>query len=339
MKAFEISEFGINALQLVDRPEPRPGVGQVLVKIRAASLNYRDLLVIKGQYNPRMPLPRIPLSDGAGEVIEVGSEVTRFRIGDRVVAAFMQTWLGGPVTESYGRSALGGAIDGVLAEFALFNEEGLLPIPRHLSFEEAATLPCAGVTAWNAITGGGTRSGDSVLVIGTGGVSLFALQFAQNRGARVIVLSGSNEKLEKARQLGASGAINYKTTPDWDQRVLELTGGRGVDHIVEVGGAGTLQRSLNAVRVGGRISLIGVLAPAPGAASPSLLPVIMKAIQIQGVFVGSREMFEVMNQTLSEHPLKPILDRVFPFSEIKDALHYMESAAHFGKISIRFEGL
>jgi NADPH:quinone reductase-like Zn-dependent oxidoreductase len=245
---------------------------------------------------------------------------------------FMQTWLAGDVTTAYAQSALGGALDGMLAEQMVLHEDGVVHVPEHLSYEEAATLPCAAVTAWQAlVTKGGLKAGDTVLVQGTGGVSIFALQFATMTGARVIVTSSSDEKLERARQLGAAEVINYRTTPDWDQRVLELTGGAGVDQVVEVGGAGTLERSFRAVRVGGTVSLIGLLT---GSGEINPMPVLMKSIRMQGIYVGSREMFESMNRAIAVHRMRPVIDRGFPFAEVRKALKHMESAAHFGKIVI-----
>ena len=334
MKAFEIKQAsGIDSLTFAERPDPKPGYGQVLVKIKAASLNYRDLLVVKGAYSRNLPPGLVPCSDGAGEVVETGDGVTHIKPGDRVAGIYMQTWISGELDESKAKSALGGAIDGVLAEYALFHEDGLVRIPEHLSYEEAATLPCAAVTAWNGlITSGGLKPGDTVLVLGTGGVSIFALQFAKISGARVIATSSSDEKLERVKQLGASDGINYKSTPDWDKRILEITGRRGVDHVVEVGGAGTLPKSLRAVRMGGHISLIGVLTGA-GEANP--LPAVMKNIRIQGIYVGSREMFEAMNSAITLNQLHPVIDRVFSFEESKEAFRYMESGAHFGKVVIR----
>jgi NADPH:quinone reductase-like Zn-dependent oxidoreductase len=241
MKAYELrDEFGIDRLVLVDRPDPKPQPRQIVVRMKAFSLNYRDLMVVKGLYNPKQRLPLVPLSDGAGIVETVGAEVRRVKVGDRVAGIFMQKWLAGPVTEAIAKSALGGAMDGVLAQRVLFDEEGVVQVPEHLSDEEAATLPCAAVTAWHALVWeGGIRAGDTVLTQGTGGVSLFALQFARMHGARVIVTSSSDAKLERARQLGANDGINYKTTPDWDKRVRELTGEVGVDHVIDLGGAGT----------------------------------------------------------------------------------------------------
>jgi NADPH:quinone reductase-like Zn-dependent oxidoreductase len=334
MKVYEIrSDFGIENMTLTDRPMPSPGVGQALVRIRAASVNYRDLLVVKGLYNPRLPLPRVPFSDGSGEVVEVGEGVTRVKAGDRVAAAFMQKWLAGELTQAGARSALGGEIDGMLAEYAVLEEDGLVHIPEHLSYEEASTLPCAAVTAWHAVIESGSKPGETVLVLGTGGVSLFALQFARLAGGQVIATSGSEGKLDKVMELGASHGINYKKVPEWGNKVKELTEGRGVDLVVEVGGAGTLPQTLNAVGTGGRISLIGVLTGATGEFNP--LPLVMKKVRLQGILVGSREMFESMNRAIAAHKLRPVVDRVFSFGEACEALRYVESGAHFGKVCIR----
>jgi NADPH:quinone reductase-like Zn-dependent oxidoreductase len=335
MKAYEIQGgFGLESLSLVDRPDlGPPGPGQVIVRLRAAALNYRDLLMVKGLYNPKQPLPLIPLSDGAGEVAAVGVGVSRVKLGERVAGIFAQRWLDGEPTRETIRSTLGGPLDGTLADHILVHEDGLVSIPEHLSFEEAATLPCAGVTAWSTLmTDSALRPGDALLLQGTGGVSIFALQFAVLAGGRVIITSGSDEKLERARKLGAADTINYKTTPQWERRVRELTGGAGVDHVVEVGGAATLARSVGSVRVGGRISLIGVLS---GRTSEmDVAPILMQKIRIQGIMVGSRASFEAMNRAIALHRLRPVIDRVFPFTEAKEALRHMESGAHFGKIVV-----
>lgn len=335
MKALEIQNtFGLDSLILAERPEPTPGYGQVLIKLRAVSLNYRDLMVVKGLYNPKLPLPMIPFSDGVGEVVAVGEGVTRVKIGDRVAGTFFQKWLSGELTEAKAQSALGGAIDGLLTQYAVLDEDGVVHVPEYLTDEEGATLPCAAVTAWNAlITSGGVKAGDTVLVQGTGGVSIFALQFAQLLGARVIATSSSDEKLESVRQLGAWETINYQQTPDWGKKVQELTA-IGVDYVVEVGGAGTLNQSLRAVRYGGQISLIGVLSGGSGEISTA--SILRKNVRVQGIYVGSREMFKAMNKAIAFHKLYPVVDRVFPFSEAPEALKYMESGAHFGKICIRF---
>jgi NADPH:quinone reductase-like Zn-dependent oxidoreductase len=335
MKVYQINiGFGLDSLQLSERPEPRPGPGEILLRLRAVSLNYRDLMVVKGQYNPKMTLPRIPVSDGAGEVAAVGPGVNRVQVGQRVVGCFMPGWVEGDISDAKAKTALGGGVDGLLAEAAVLSEEALVPLPEHLSFEEGATLPCAAVTAWNGlIRSGDVRPGETVLIQGTGGVSLFALQFARLAGARVIATSGSDEKLKRVLSLGASDGINYKTTPEWGEAVRHLTGGQGVDHIVEVGGAGTLSQSLRAIRTGGRIALIGVLA---GVGQVNPLPILMKAVRVQGIYVGSRAMFEAMNRSIALHKLRPIVDRVFGFAQAPDAFRHLESGAHFGKVVIRF---
>ncbi|MGH7960505.1 MAG: zinc-dependent alcohol dehydrogenase family protein [Candidatus Binatia bacterium] len=334
MKAFEVNKpFGIDNLRLVERKDPVPGPGQVLVKVKAVSLNFRDLLTVKHGALGNIRLPLIPLSDGAGEVEKVGEGVTRVQPGDRVAGIFFQTWLTGDITATYFQSALGGTADGMLAEQVVLHQEGVVRIPDYMSYEEAATLPCAAVTAWQALVSKGSlKAGDTVLVLGTGGVSIFALQFAMMHGARVIITSSSDEKLARAKQIGAAEVINYKTTPAWDKHVLELTGGVGVDHVEEVGGAGTLEKSLQAVRIGGMVSLIGILGGLGGQINP--VPVLMKGVRMQGIYVGSREMFEDMNRAMAINKVHPVIDKVFPFTETRAALQYMESAAHFGKIVI-----
>jgi NADPH:quinone reductase-like Zn-dependent oxidoreductase len=333
MKCWRFTDgFGIENLRLIDLPEPVPGPGQAVVQVRACSLNYRDLLVVKGAYGRAVQPPITPLSDGAGEVLAVGPGVSRVKPGDRVCAIFMQAWIDGGPDDSKSATALGGAIDGVLAEQVCLDAEGLVKIPEHLSFEEAATLPCAAVTAWNALfVSGGLKPGESILTLGTGGVSLFAVQFARMAGARVIATSSRDEKLERVRTLGADGVVNYKTTPAWDKRVRELTGGAGVDHVVEVGGAGTLPLSIKSVRTGGHIALIGVLSG--GEMDPR--PLLMKSVRLQGIYVGSREMFEAMNRAIGASEMKPVIDRVFGFREIGEAIEYMSSGAHFGKVCLK----
>ena len=260
MNAFEIGAFGLENLKPAERPTPEPKPNEALVRIRAVSLNYRDLLIVQGKYNPKMELPRVPCSDGAGEIIAVGAEVTGWKAGDRVVIPFMPDWLEGEPDPVKGATALGGDVDGLLREFAAIRADALLPVPDHLNFEEAATLPCAAVTAWNGLfVSGHLQPGQTLLLLGTGGVSLFGLQFGLMAGATTILTSSSEAKMERARGLGAHHAINYRTEPDWDRRVLEITGGRGVDLTLEVGGAGTLNSTLRATRHGGEVSLIGVL--------------------------------------------------------------------------------
>ncbi len=336
MRVWEIqNKQGLEALTLTERQEPQPAPGQVLLRMRAASLNYRDLLTVKGAYNSKQRLPLIPLSDGVGEVVAVGEGVTRVKIGDRVAGIFMQTWLEGEFSAEKSKSALGGAIDGILAEYVTLPEDGVVHVPEHLSDEEAASLPCAAVTAWQAlITQGNLNAGDTILVQGTGGVSLFAVQFAKLVGARAIAISSSDEKLERVLQLGASSGINYKTTPNWDEQVWKLTDEVGVDHVVEVGGAGTLNKSLRAVRFGGTVSLIGVLTGLTGDISTG--SILHKGIRVQGIYVGSRAMFEAMSRAIALHQLRPVVDSIFPFTDVREALAYLESGKHFGKIAIRF---
>ncbi len=335
MQAYELSEFGFDSLKLVDRPQPTAGPFEVLLKMRAWSLNFRDLMVARGHYNPRLKMPAIPLSDGVGEVVEVGAGVSRAKVGDRVAGSFMPKWVAGEIDDSKARSALGGGgPNGMLAEYVVLHEDGVVAVPDHLSDEEGATLPCAAVTAWHALVGEGSlKAGDTVLALGTGGVSIFALQFAHQMGARVIITSSSDQKLDRAKKLGASDGINYKSTPKWEEPIRELTGGRGVDYVVEVGGAGTLTQSMKAVRPGGQISLIGVLSGGAGQINP--LPILMRNIRVQGIFVGSREMFEAMNRAITQSQLKPIVDRVFDFKDAVEAFKYMETGAHFGKVAIR----
>ncbi len=333
MKAYEIQEFGIDELAGAERDTPKPEASEVLVRFHAASLNYRDLMMVKGFYNPKLKTPLVPLSDGAGEVVEVGNDVTRWKVGDRVMPIFMQGWIDGGIEFNKARTALGGDLDGCLREYGAFNEEGLVRIPKHLSYEEAATLPCAGVTAWNALkVSGELQEDDTVLLLGTGGVSIFGLQFAKNSGAKTIITSSSDEKLGQADVLGANHLINYKENPDWDDAVLVYTEKSGVDHVVEVGGAGTLQKSLNSVKMGGHIAVIGVLA---GKGDFNATSILMKAVKMQGIFVGSRVMFEQMNDFIGEHLIKPIVDKVFGFGDAREALRYMESGSHFGKIVIK----
>jgi NADPH:quinone reductase-like Zn-dependent oxidoreductase len=335
VRAVEIrGAFGLESLALVERPDPRPGPGQALVRLRAAALNFRDLLTVEGKYNPKQKLPLIPCSDGAGEVVATGDGVTRVQPGDRVCTVFAQKWLAGRPTRERLRSTLGGPLDGTLAELAVFDQEGLVRTPDHLSDEEAATLPCAAVTAWSAlVTEGGLTAGDSVLVQGTGGVSLFALQLAKLLGARVLATSSRDEKLARVRELGADETINYAEVPAWGARAKELTGGVGVDHVVEVGGAGTLPQSLQAVRFGGTVSLIGNLA---GTRTELLLThVFMQKIRLQGILVGDRESFEAMNRAIALHRLRPVIDRVFPLEEAPAAFRHMAVGGHFGKIVIR----
>lgn len=337
MKAYELQAVGnLNGLVQVDRPHPEPGPGQIAVRVRAASLNYRDLLVLNGSYG-KISLPLIPLSDGAGEVVVIGDGVTRWKTGDRVAATFFPDWIGGDVTPERTRSARGaGSTHGMLAEFVTISEQSAVRIPGNLTFEQAATLPCAGLTAWNAVVcQGAIQAGETVVLLGTGGVSLFALQFAKLHGARTIITSSSDDKLVRARQLGADETINYRSHPNWEERVFELTGGRGADHVIEVGGAGTFGKSLRSTRPGGHVAMIGVLAGVN--TELRLTDIVMKSLRVCGIFVGNRDMFEAMNRALDQHSIHPVIDLVFPFGKARAAYEYMQSGQHFGKIVIAIE--
>ncbi|MFQ4146093.1 NAD(P)-dependent alcohol dehydrogenase [Chlorogloeopsis sp. ULAP02] len=335
MKVYELqSNAGIDALKLVERAEPKPQVGQVLIRVQATSLNYRDLMVAEGSYGSGLKYPLIPMSDGAGEVVAVGEGVTRVKVGDRVAGIFFQEWIYGQLNRQKMKSDLGAGIDGMLVEYVVLHQDGLVILPEHLSYEEGATLPCAAVTAWHAlVTKGNIKAGENVLLLGTGGVSIFALQFAKIHGARVIITSSSDEKLARAKELGADETINYKVNPDWEKKVYELSDRTGVDHVVEVGGAGTLPKSLQAVRIAGRISLIGVLSGIGAEVDP--LPILFKSLTVQGIYVGSREMFEAMNQIIAQHQIKPVIDRVFSFADAQEAYRYLQSGSHFGKVVIK----
>jgi NADPH:quinone reductase-like Zn-dependent oxidoreductase len=333
MRAWQIEAFGIDSLEFAERPTPAPKAGEVLVELRAVSLNFRDLLMVRGLYNPKLALPRIPCSDAAGVVAAIGSGVTAFQVGDRVAPIFMQNWLDGPITAEKARGALGGDVDGVLAEFICVKESGLVAIPDHLSFEEASTLPCAAVTAWNALAAGQIRAGSTVLIQGTGGVSIFALQLARLHGARVLGISSSDEKLLMAQTLGLEAGLNYRTQPDWERWALEQTGGEGVDLVVEVGGLGTLPRSLRALRPGGAIAQIGVLsqsAAAPAEPFP-LAAILHKLARIQGIYVGSRADFLALNRAVSLGQMRPVGEN-FHWSQARKALSRMQEGTHFGKI-------
>jgi NADPH:quinone reductase-like Zn-dependent oxidoreductase len=300
--------------------------------VRATTLNYRDLAVATGNYFGGVAQrDLVPLSDGAGEVAAVGEGVSRFAVGDRVAGTFFQTWVDGKPPR--GLAALGSPLDGMLAEYVVLDAEGLVAVPQHLGWEQAAALPCAGVTAWNALmVQDRVRPGDTVLLLGTGGVSIFALQFSRLAGARVIITSGSDAKLERARALGADTGINYRRTPDWESAVLEHTGGAGVDHVIEVGGVGTLARSFKSVGFGGQVTLIGVLSGPEGDTNPHGL--MFKSARLQGVFVGNRVMFEDMNRALSANGMQPVVDRIFPFDQARQAFDLMAAGGHFGKIAI-----
>ncbi|MDZ7840054.1 MAG: NAD(P)-dependent alcohol dehydrogenase [Gammaproteobacteria bacterium] len=332
MRTWQISSNdGIDALECVEAQVREPGSGEVRVRVRATSVNYRDLATVRDPASRNLPLPRVPNSDAAGEVVAVGPGVSDVAVGDRVASCFFQDWQDGACTEAAMASALGGALDGVLAEEVVLSARGVVPIPDHLGFEEAATLPCAALTAWNALVEvARIKAGDTVLLLGTGGVSIFALQFARLLGARIIITSSSDDKLARARDMGAWQTVNYTTHPDWEKPVLELTGGRGVDAVVEVGGAGTLERSIAATRVAGSIALIGVLTG--GEINPSMI--MRKSISLQGIYVGPRRMFQDMNRAVAFHELKPVIHQVFPFDDAPKAYHAMARAGHLGKLVI-----
>jgi len=331
MKVWQISSFGVDSLEFAERPDREPGPGEVKVKIRAVSFNYRDLMMIKGSYNPKLKLPRIPCSDGAGEVVDVGEDVTAWKRCDRIAGIFMQNWIEGPPTAAKTKGALGGDIDGMLSEFVVLKAAGVVAIPDHLSFAGASTLPCAAVTAWNALATANLKPGDTVLVQGTGGVSIFALQFARLMGMRVLGTSSSNEKLERARALGLHAGLNYRETPEWDRWALQQTGGEGVDLVVEVGGVGTLPLSLSAVRMGGTVAQIGVLTSATGSLP---LPIILhKQVRLHGIYVGSRSDFEAMNRSIALTKLTPVVESL-SWMQVRDALRRLESGSHFGKVAV-----
>jgi NADPH:quinone reductase-like Zn-dependent oxidoreductase len=337
LKCYELQgPNGIDGLALVDKPVPEPGDGQVLVRLKAATLNYRDLLTVKGGYGSRQKFPLVPVSDGAGIVERVGPGVREFAAGDRVIGSFFEGWLSGEPSEAKMRSAVGGSVDGVLTQYRIFPKHALVRTPEHLNDIEAAALPCAGVTAWSAVVKlGGVRPGQTVLTQGTGGVSLFALQFAKMCGARLVATSSSAAKIERLKHLGAHFTLNYKATPDWGKKAREWSG-QGVDLVVEIGGVGTLNESIRATRIGGTIAFIGVLAGPPS--SGLRLPLmVMQQQRLQGVTVGSVEDLQAMTDAIAHHRMKPVIDKTFPFDQAKQAFFHMESGAHFGKVAIAID--
>jgi NADPH:quinone reductase-like Zn-dependent oxidoreductase len=336
MKVFQIQdEWSIDNLTLTERPQPEPGPGQVLLKMKAASLNYRDLVVPQRGYGALTgTLPLTPVSDGVGEVIAIGEGVERVAVGDRVCPLMIQSWISGPPTMERLTSTLGGPLDGVMAEYMVLSEQGVVNASEHLSDEEAAALPCAALTAWSAVvTDGQVKAGDRVLVQGTGGVSLFALQFAKLLGAHVIVTSSSDDKLQRAVKLGADEGLNYVSTPEWGKEVRRMAGADGVDLVVEVGGQKTLPQSLRAIRAGGTINLIGVLSGLNMDVSLGLI--VIRKVRLQGITVGNRDGMEAMMRAISQHAIKPVIDRTFAFEELREALDYLTRGVHFGKICIR----
>lgn len=335
MEAYQVDCCdGIDALKTIDVVIPEPAAGQVLVKMKACSLNYRDILITQGGYVRNDTRPVVPLSDGAGEVVAVGADVTAFKPGDRVIGNFFQHWNSGAIDDAGLNSALGGAIDGVLAEYFILEANNTVRIPDYLSYEAAATLPCAATTAWHALfTVGQLKKGDTVLLLGTGGVSVFGLQLAKAIGATVIITSSSEQKLKQVKDLGADHTLNYVETPDWERAVLGITKGKGVDIVLEVGGAGTFEKSVASTAVNGTVALIGILS---GLTSPSLsLMTIFNLLRIQGIYVGSTEMLKSLLSFMEGHEIQPVVDRVYEFCDAKDAYRYMQSAQHLGKVVIK----
>jgi NADPH:quinone reductase-like Zn-dependent oxidoreductase len=334
MKVAVLEAIGsLDNLKIVERPEPRPGPGEVLVRLRAASLNFRDLVVIEGGYGSRQKKQDLVLlSDGAGEIVELGSEVTGWRVGDRVIGCFFPDWQSGPATERRVAKSLGGSIDGVACEYRVFAQDAILPSPKHLNFTKSATLPCAALTAWTAVIGhGDVGLGQSVLTQGTGGVSLFALQFARAAGTQVIATSSSEPKLDKLRALGANHVINYVETPKWGEAARAFTPD-GVDLVVDIGGGGTIAESFRAVRMGGTVSIIGVVT---GARHELNVPVlIVRNIRLQGASVGNRDQLAAMIRAMEQHAIRPVVDRMFPLVDLSAALHHLKSQRHVGKVCI-----
>lgn len=334
MKAMVMQSVGVENLHLVDRPDPRPGPGEVLVRLRAASLNFRDVLALRGGYGSRQKqADLVPLSDGAGEVVETGSGVSQFKAGDRVVNTFFPGWLAGPPDERFLQQDLGGMADGVACELRVFSQEALLPIPASMSFVQAATLPCAAVTAWNAVRAhGGAGPEHVVLTQGSGGVALFALQFARAAGAAVIALSSTAERLERLRVLGAAHGINYRDDAEWGKTVRQLTRGRGVDIVVETAGAQTLKQSIRATRLGGLIAMIGMVS---GPTAELNLPLVaMGSLRIHGIAVGSREHLQQVLAACAQHAIAPVVDRVLPLADLGEAVRHVAGGSQFGKVCV-----
>jgi NADPH:quinone reductase-like Zn-dependent oxidoreductase len=335
MKAYRIfSGRNADALELFERPTREPGAREVRIRVHAVSLNYRDLMIARGNYPVSTESPPIAVADGAGEVVAVGPKTSRFRVGDRVAATYFADWLDGEPAPQKLAAVPGASMDGLLAEEVVMHEDHLVAVPEHLDFDEAATLPCAGVTAWNALfVEGRVKPGATVLLLGTGGVSIWALQLAKAAGMRSIITSSSDAKLARARLLGADATINYRSAPEWQDEVLRLTGGRGVDLVVEVGGHGTLERSIAATRTGGTVALVGGVGGL--ATTLDIVPLLVAAKRLIGIAVGSRAMFEDLNRFVAQARIRPAIDRVFGFDEAREAYAYLESARHLGKVVIR----
>lgn len=334
MRAYQVqTPDGIEDIKLVDLAEPEIAADEVLVKMKACSLNFRDLLIPQGGYVRNDIRPIIPVSDGSGEVVAVGSSVTNHKVGDRVVGNFFQEWIDGPMGLPGLHSALGGSINGTLADYFVLKANAALPIPEQLSYEEAATLPCAAVTAWHALVSmGNLNKGDTVLLLGTGGVSVFGLQLAKAMGANVIITSSSEEKLERTRKMGADHTINYREFPEWENEVMKITDGNGVDNVLEVGGVGTFEKSIASAKVNGIVSMIGLLTGFDGPAFN--LSVIFNLLKIHGIYVGSVEMFSAMNKVITDNNIKPVIDTSFTFTEAMDAYRHLAAAKHFGKVVV-----
>jgi NADPH:quinone reductase-like Zn-dependent oxidoreductase len=334
MKVAVLEKIGaLDNIRIVERPEPKPGPRDVLVRLRAAALNFRDLVVVEGGYGGRQKKENlVPLGDGAGEIVDVGNEVEGWRVGDRVVGCFFPNWHSGPATERKVAANLGGTVDGVACEYRVFAQDAIVAAPKHLNFVKASTLPCAALTAWTAvITNGDVGPGQSVLTQGTGGVSLFALQFARAAGAQVIATSSSAPKLDKLRALGAAHVINYAETPKWGEAVHQFVP-EGVDLVVEIGGGGTIAESFRALRMGGTVSIIGVVA---GARHDLNVPiVIMKNIRLHGVSVGNRDQLMRMINAMEQNAIRPVVDRTFPLDDLRAALAYLKSQRHIGKVCV-----
>jgi NADPH:quinone reductase-like Zn-dependent oxidoreductase len=338
MRALSVAKpWGLDQLRVADAPDPTPGAGEVLVRMRAVSLNYRDLLMVGGIYGRggNTDAPITPFSDGCGVVEAVGPGVTRFALGDRVATLFFQGWIAGPPTLAKVSTSLGFPIPGAGRELGVFSQEGLSKVPAFLTDQQVATLPCAALTAWRALFEDARPApGDTVVLQGTGGVSVFGLQFARAAGCRTLITSSSDAKLQRAKALGADHLVNYRETPEWSKPVREATGGVGADVILEVGGAGTIGESMRAVKIGGHIAIIGVVAGGGSPFNPAGL--IGNSAKLQGVSVGSREMFEAMCRAIEQHRIAPVVDKVFPWTEARAAFEAMQGAEHFGKIVLQF---
>jgi NADPH:quinone reductase-like Zn-dependent oxidoreductase len=335
MKAWQTTPpFGLDALRLIERPRPIPGPHQVLINMKAVALNYRDLEMANGTYQGQAQHAFILASDGAGEVVEVGADVTGFAPGDRVIGCFWQGWEAGRLGDNLSALPLGGLLDGMLSEYVVLDERGVVACPVHLSWEEAATLPCAALTAWQAlVTEGQVKAGDWVLVQGSGGVSLFALQFALLHGARVIATSSQDDKLQRLAELGATGSINYRLTPNWHEQVMAITAGYGVDHVLEVGGPGSFVQSLQSLHSSGQVNAIGYLGGQQGEINPLLI--LQRNARVRGIAVGPRQSFEAMNRAISASTMRPLIDSVHDWLDLPKALAHLQSGKHFGKVVLQ----